>query len=276
MQNNKRFIQITVLIVLVLILVSVAWLILRAPSRLPQPPAVLEGQNVPTTSTPPVAVQTPSGATPSPAPTRSPAVPSSPAVPKITIVSPKQSDQWILGDQNTIQWNQAAGAPDGTITLVNGTTGAMVGWIQQHISPHQMTFPWNTGSIFVAKTSPLTENVPPGNYRIVLAFTSPNIPSVTSPVFSIISPAEAKTPAATVTIQGAAFSSPTITAKQGTKLTLINRDPASYNIIVSSRAPSFTIGTSSSMIFDTSILSPGTYVFYSEAYPSLHLTIVSD
>ena len=183
--------------------------------------------------------------------------------------------QWITGEQNVIQWSQAAGALDGTITLINASTGAVVGWIQQHIAPHQAIFPWNTGSVLVSRTSGQTENVPPGRYRIVLTFNSPSIPSVTGPVFSIIPPAAAQIPTATLVIRSASFSSSSITIAQGTKLTFVNQDTKSYGITISSRALPFVIGTSTSLTFDTAILSPGDYVFYSTAYPSLRLTVTT-
>jgi plastocyanin len=180
-----------------------------------------------------------------------------------------------LGVQNTIQWSQAAGALDGTIVLIDASTGAIAGWIQQHIAPHQATFPWSTGDVFMSLAGGQTKNILPGSYRIMLTFNSPSIPSVTGPTFSIISPAEAQIPTATATIQGAVFSQSSMTIAQGTKLTFVNRDARSYAITISSRAPSFTIGTSSSLTFDTSILPPGEYVFYSTAYPLLRLTVTT-
>jgi len=107
------------------------------------------------------------------------------ATAKITMTAPILGSQWILGEQNIITWSRAAGSPDGTITLLDASTGAIVGWIQQHILTSQTNFSWDTGVIFPSKTSGLTESVPTGNYRIVLTFNSPSIPAVTGPVFSV-------------------------------------------------------------------------------------------
>jgi plastocyanin len=251
MQNKKIYIWVAML-VFVLVVGLVIWQVVKSPVAPSQSTAGPQGQSA------------------SPVPGTA-----SPATEKITITSPIAGSQWILGKQNTIQWSRTAGALDGTITLINASTSAVVGWIQQHIAPQQAIFPWNTGNVLVSQTSGQTENVPPGSYRIVLTFNSPSIPSVTGPVFSIIPQAEAQIPATTVTIQGAVFSSSSIAIAQGTKLIFVNRDTKSYGITISSRAPSFTIGTSTSLIFDTSILSPGDYVFYSTAYPLLRLTVIT-
>ncbi len=259
--TNKKYLQLAAFIIGILVLGIIAWLVVN-PTSGPSPYlSVPQQRNASTTSTRVPSVK--------PTYTASPVSES-----KITIVSPAQNDQWILGNRNTIQWSRAAGAIDGTISLLNASTGVVVGWIQQHISPQQMIFPWNTGDVFISPTSALREDVPTGNYRIALTFNSPDIPSVTSPVFSIISPAEAQIPTASIVIQDASFSSSSMTVARGTKLIFVNRDTISYGLSVTSNGI-FAIGSSTSRIFDTSILLPSTtYVFYSTAYPSLRLMVI--
>ena len=253
----------------IVVICLVVWLFAKLSAGSPQ---LTGAPGASTTST----ASSSTGASAPAAPTQThPSGAASPAAAKITMTEPILGSQWILGEQNTIQWSRAAGSPDGTITLLDASTGVIVGWIQQHILTPQTNFSWDTGVVFPSRTSGLTKSVSTGNYRIMLTFNSPSIPSVTGPVFSIISPAEAQTPASSVTIQNESFSPSSITIKQGTVLTLINQDPRSYAFTVSSRAPSFSIGTSTSLVYDTSILSPGTYVFYSTAYPSLRLSITT-
>jgi len=183
------------------------------------------------------------------------------------------NDQWVSTIQHTIQWNRASGAPNGTISLVNAATGAVVGWIQQQILPTQTTFPWNTRDIFMTKTGPLKEDVAPGQYRIVLTFNSPSDPPVTGPIFSIITAAQAQIPASTITIQGAIFSPSSLTVVHGTQLTFVNHDSTGYRLLNSSNATPFVLGPSTSQIFDTSSFTPGSYVFYSTSSPSLRVTV---
>jgi len=260
--KNKKYIQLVALIISVLVLVFVVWLIVKLSSGTQPSASAPQGQSA-----------SPIGALPSSAPTpSSPTAIPAPAGSKITIVAPVLNDQWIIGKQNIIQWSRAAGAPDGTITLINASTGAVVGWIQQHIASGQATFPWNTGSVYISRTSSLSKNVPTGNYRIVLTFNSPSIPAVTGPVFTIISAAEAQIPTASITIQGTAFSPSSISVAQGTKLVFTNRDAKTYEFSVTSSG-TFTVGAGASQTFDTAILTPGAYVFYSTAYPSLRLTV---
>lgn len=269
MQNNKYYIGIAVVVVIIVAVVLAVRFGASSPAAPAGITAVPAGQS-PSATAPGAATLSPSTYA-----ARSPASPTapSPVSAKITITVPTANDQWILGTQNTITWSAAAGSPDGTITLVNASTGAVVGWIQQHIAPKQATFPWNTRDVFVSQTSPSAENISPGTYRIVLTFNSPNNPSVTSPTFSIIYPAEAQTLTTPVTIKSLSFSPSSMTVAQGTKLVFTNTDTKSYAITVSSGAPPFTVGSSAPQTFDTSVLPVGNYAFYSTAYPSLRLTV---
>jgi plastocyanin len=261
--KNRKNILLIVLAVVILGLVLTIWLSLRTPSA-QAPLTAIPGASSSTTAAASTASQKHAAGT---------AATKSPTVSAIALVAPVAGDQWIIGSQNTIKWSRAAGAPDGTITLLDATTGAVVGWIQQHLSPPQATFPWKTGNVFLSRTSPLMKDVPPGNYRIALAFTSPDIPAVTSQMFSIIPAAEAQIPTMPIAIQGMLFSPSSVTVTQGTKLLFVNQDNRNYPLTGSSGAVRLDVGSSTTATFDTATLSPGSYVFYSAVYPTLRLTI---
>ncbi len=256
MPHKKYYIQLWVLVAAILVFGVLTWLFAKIPAGMLgpigntiQPPASTTAGNpsVPTHLPPP------------------------PPVAQITITSPAQDAAWVLQNQNTITWNQAAGSPGG-IYLLNAGTGAIVGWIEQQVSATQTSFSWNTRDVFVSRTSPIKADVPAGRYRIALTFSSTRYPTVTSQTFSIIPLAEAQVATSTIVIQGTSFSPVSITVAKGTELLFVNHDTTSYKISASTVA-TITVGASASQTFDTSILSPGNYIFYSTIYPTLRLSI---
>jgi plastocyanin len=196
----------------------------------------------------------------------SPSSVGAPAASTITFVAPAADAQWTFNDQHTIQWSKASGSP-GTITLLDATTGAVVGWIQQQILGTQNTFTWNTRDVFVSKVSPQTANIAPGRYRIAISFLSPRDPEIVSSVFSVV------VLPSTINIQNAVFTPASTTITAGTKLTFVNHDAANYTLSITSKG-TFTVGASASTVYDTAILTRGTYTFYSTAYPALSLTVI--
>lgn len=208
--KNKKYVQVAALIIGIVVLGLIAWAVVKWPAGPTQPTTGPQQQSASTT----VAATSSSVSTPTRSPAAHVSLPASPSTPSpaapkaaaIAITSPASNAQWIFESQHTIQWSRAAGAPNGTISLLNASTRAVVGWIQQQIVPQQTSFPWNTRDLFVGLVSPLKEDVLPGNYRIGLTFDSPSILPVVGPVFSIIAPSEAQVPTSTVIIQGASFS----------------------------------------------------------------------
>ncbi len=108
------------------------------------------------------------------------------AVISITLTGPTSGAQWAIGTQHTISWNKSAGVT-GQMYLVNATSGAIVGWIQQNVAPKQVYFPWNTRDVFLSGTNPAEKDVLPGKYVIKMSFTAPNVPPAVSAPFFIIS-----------------------------------------------------------------------------------------
>jgi hypothetical protein len=158
---------------------------------------------------------------------------------------------------------------------MNASTGAIAGWIEQEILPNQTGFSWNTRDIFLSKTSPLKKDVTVGAYRIIVSFDSPSKPAAVSSIFNIIAPSQVQVPTSTVTIQGGIFASSSITVTRGTRLIFVNHDAVSYPLSISAGASGFTIATSGTYMFDTSIFAVSTYIFYAPTYPSLRLTVMT-
>jgi hypothetical protein len=101
----------------------------------------------------------------------------------INITNPTSSTRWVIGKQNTITWSKAGGIT-GQMYLVNATSGAIVGWIQQNIAPNQTYFPWSTDDVFLSHTNPTKKNILPGEYIIKMSFESPNVlPVISAPFF---------------------------------------------------------------------------------------------
>lgn len=105
----------------------------------------------------------------------------------IEITSPASDAQWVVGTENSITWNKAAGSP-GQIYLVDAASGVVVGWVQQAIGPAQTFFPWDTRDLFLSQTNPLTKDVAPGKYILKMTFLSPGVESAVSAPFWIVAP----------------------------------------------------------------------------------------
>lgn len=190
----------------------------------------------------------------------------------IAFMTPTAGSQWIFQKQHTISWSRASGYP-GSLVLLNASTGATVGWIEQQIGTAQDIFPWDTQNVFPSQTNPTKKDILPGNYRMELIFSSPTDRIVTGPVFSVIPAVSAVAPIENIGIQNHLFSPSAVTVAQGTQLMFSNLDPVAYQLSISSNG-SLTIATSGAATFDTSHLFPGSYyIFYSTTYPSLRLTV---
>ncbi len=190
----------------------------------------------------------------------------------ISFTSPSAGTQWIFGKQHTITWSRAAGSP-GSLVLLNPTTNAVVGWIEQNIDLTQNSFPWDTQDVFLGQTNPLKKNILPGDYRVAITFASPNLPVVIGPIFSVIPASAAASPSATVVIQGGTFSPSSVTVTKGTKLVFMNHDSASYSLTITSSG-GIMVPADGTQTFDTSVFLPGNYYyFYSTQYPNLRLTV---
>jgi len=106
-----------------------------------------------------------------------------PATP-IQLITPVSNDQWKFGQSNPISWNHEAGVT-GEIDLLNAQTHALVGIVLSEIGPHQTSYSWDTRQIYLARYNPLKKDVTPGTYMIRIKFDGNNLPTLTSPAFTI-------------------------------------------------------------------------------------------
>jgi plastocyanin len=192
-----------------------------------------------------------------------------PGAPSV-IIAPAQNAQWIFGQHNTIQWNEAANIT-GAIYLADAATGKTIGWILQETGPNQTSFSWNTRDLLLSRTSPSGITVSAGTYVVKVMFDSPQDPTLTSAPFSIIYPNQAQIPTHDANIANGVFSPTTLTVTRGDKIVLTNQDAQAYQILISSFSP-FPVPAGGSYTLDTTPLSPGPYVFYSSSNPTLRMT----
>ncbi len=194
-----------------------------------------------------------------------------PAKISINFTAPAADIKWVFGKTNTIQWIKETGST-GSVYLLSASDKSVVGWITQQTAPHQTSFAWNTRDLSISRTDPSKKTVATGAYIIKATFDgNPKIEFSSAP-FSIIYESEVQIPVHNLTIQNYAFPSSSLTVKKGDKLVFTNNDPVTHTLNLTSYSP-FVIPSGSQFTFDTNILTPGSYNFYSQAYPTLKITM---
>ncbi len=243
-------------------------------SRLTAP----ESPAAPATTSPSAGGPTPA-LTPTPPPkSKSRSAPASapasiPSAPKTsaTFIAPVSGAKWVFGENNIIQWSKEIGFA-GELYLVNASDKSIAGWIITETGIHQTSYAWNTRDIYVSKTDPSKKTVATGDYLVKAVFnTNPKI-EITSAPFSIIYESEVQIPVHNLTIQNYVFSAPSITVKKGDKLVFMNNDPVTHTLNLTSYSP-FVIQPGASFTFDTSVLEPGPYNFYSPTYSAVKVAV---
>lgn len=268
MLKTKPLVLIVVAMVVIVVFV---WFVANKPLTSETQTPSLDGQSAtqsPTTPTPP----TPTEANPTPPPpTAGPTPTLSAPNTSINFTAPALGEKWVSGKNNTIQWNKDIGFK-GEIYLISASDRSIVGWILTETGIHQTSYAWNTRDVFVSKTNPSKKTVLTGDYFIKAVFsTNPKI-EFTSPSFSIIYENEVYIPTYLLTIKDYAFLIPSLTVKKGDKITFVNNDSVVHTLNLSSYSP-FVIQPSTSYTFNTSVLTQGSYNFYSQQYPTLKLTV---
>ncbi len=252
-----------ILLLLAILIVVAASLsfVSRYAKQAPQVTILPENQSTPT---PPPALQAPG--TP-----KSQTSGTSQQTKTISILSPIPSEKWAIGETNTIKWSKESGVP-GSVYLVKASDKSIVGWINSEIGPHQTSFTWDGRDVAVSRYNAQKRSVDRGEYIIKIVFDTNRIPTISSGVFSLLYKSEIPIGNYTVTIKGLVFSPSALSVKKGAKLTFVNNDSVTHQVILSSFSP-FVIESGGSYIFDTSSLFPGIYDFYSDVYSSLRLKV---
>ncbi len=188
----------------------------------------------------------------------------------LAIASPQAGENIVIGQIYTIKWSKESGVK-GFVYLSDAATKKVVGWINSETDPHDTSYTWDTRYIFPTRYSPVKNPLQVGKYTVSVGFESAQYPTVTSGIFSIIYPSQVTIGNYKLTIKNYLISPSTLTVKKGSTLTFINQDPVIHKISYGSTY--FTIDPGESYSFDTSILFPGAYDFYSEQYPTARTTI---
>ena len=235
-----------------------------------QPESAPENQTS-TAETAPAPEEQPAAQKPAAQPPAQPAAPPLSRVPSISILSPASGEKWAVGQNNTIKWSKAAGTTGG-IYLVRASDKTTVGWISSEVSGKQTSFTWETIDVFLARRSPSKKNIQPGEYAIKIKFDDRYGTEISSPSFLIIYPSEVQIPIHQVSIRNFVFSPASVSVQKGDKVVFTNDDAVTHRVILSGFSP-FVIEPGGKLTFDTSILFPGPYIFYSEEYSTLRLTL---
>lgn len=187
-----------------------------------------------------------------------------PAPGSMYITSPQIGERLIIGKNLTISWNKESGFK-GFVYLADVSTGAVVGWINSEIGPHQTSYIWNTNDLFTARYSPTKKSVGVGRYKIVVGFDSKQAP-ISSGEIEVIYPSQATIDAYNIIIENFSATPASLTVKKGSALNFTNRDSSSHRIHAASIV--FQVAPNETYVFDTNILFPGVHEFYSEQYPT--------
>ena len=199
----------------------------------------------------------------SPSQVKAPSKPSTPQT-GIYIVSPTAGEKWVIGQNNTIKWSKEGGFK-GFIYLADAATKEIVGWINSETGPHQTSYTWNAQDLFISRYNPNKKTVGAGSYIIGVGFESKEQP-VTSGVFEIIYQSAAVVDNYNIVIKNYTAAPLSLQVKKGSKLIFSNQDQIEHRMQTGTTI--FPIAPNESFIFDTDILFPGTYEFYSEQYPT--------
>lgn len=216
---------------------------------------------------------TESPTTKSPSQVKAPSAPSKPAVPQtgIYITSPAAGEKWVIGQNNTIKWSEEGGFK-GFIYLANAGTKEIVGWINSETGPHQTSYVWDARDLFISRYNPNKQAARVGNYIIGVGFESKKQPAI-SGVFEIIYPSAAAIDNYNIVIKDYAATPPALKVKKGSKLIFFNQDQITHHMQTGTTI--FPVAPNESFTFNTDILFPGTYEFYSEQYPTTTRVIVT-
>lgn len=200
---------------------------------------------------------------PATSPVKAPSAPKTSAN-KINIAAPQGGEKLVIGQSYTIRWSEEAGAT-GFIYLADASTKEVIGWINSETSAHDTSYNWDVRDVFLARYSPSKKPVAVGKYVVGVGFDNKQTPTTSNP-FEIIYPSQLAVDSYNLTIQNYDISPSQLTVKKGSKLIFANEDSVAHKMV--SGSTNFLLPAGESHIFDTDILFPGTYNFYSEQYPT--------
>ncbi len=185
--------------------------------------------------------------------------------------APLVGDRLIFGQINMLKWSPASGFPGG-IALLKASDRSVVGWVNSAIGPNQISYEWNTQSVFLTRGSPTKKDILPGDYILKISFDG-NTSGVESGRFSVVYSNEIQNATYTVNIINRIFAPTSLSVKKNNKIVFVNNDSVTHKILLATFSPQ-VLTPGQSFEFDTSALASGyTYSFESEGYPSMKLVV---
>lgn len=185
----------------------------------------------------------------------------------MSVTSPLNNNEWVIGETHLITWSKAAGIP-GSIYLVNAATGATVGWITPTTATNQTSYSWNTKEVALSRTNPQRKDLATGKYIIKIEFDRKPALRIESAPFSIIYPSQEKFATYNIFLSNFKFNPASLSVRKGDTIVIANKDLATYKFTSIGLVESFSIAQSGVKTINTGPMAPGSYGFYSEAYPT--------
>jgi len=182
----------------------------------------------------------------------------------INFTAPLAGEKLIIGQSYIIRWSKEGGTT-GFIYLSNAETKEIVGWLNSETGAHDTQYTWDVRDVFLSRYSPTKNLLDVGKYVISIGFDS-RLASITSGVFEVIYPSQFVPESYNVTVRDFNILPESLTVKKGGKLVFANESQISHRIAYGSAY--FSLSPGSNHVFDTSILFPGIYDFYSVEYPT--------
>lgn len=175
----------------------------------------------------------------------------------LSIVSPAGGESWVMGKAHLIRWTHEEGH-NGSISLIDASSKAVVGWIASNLSPQQVTYDWDTARVGLARTDPSKKEISGGTYIIRVVFDSSNTKLESAP-FQIISSGTDNILNREIFIRNGIFIPNFIEAQKGERVVIINDDGNNSRTVKMGGAAVVKLFPRDSYIFP--ITQAGEYIF---------------
>lgn len=190
----------------------------------------------------------------------------------VEVLSPRDSDAWIIDSQNIIAWSREMGIA-GSIALIDAKTEKVAGWIAQNVGARQSSFQWDTRDVFLSYYESLKKPVEAGSYKVRIFFEGGK-GDAESKTFMIGKEGELKNRINIVTYSNLVFTPGGVTVPQGDRVIFKNNHTVSQVFSSRTTSHSYNLRPGESALLDTKDLPPGLYEFYAAGSPLSKVTIL--
>ncbi|MBM3256830.1 MAG: hypothetical protein FJY98_00665 [Candidatus Liptonbacteria bacterium] len=186
----------------------------------------------------------------------------------ISITSPRPDEQWALKESHLVKWSKSPGV-SGSLYLVNAMTKSVVGWISPTITPEQTSYSWDTQYLNISRTDPSRKEILPGRYIIRMELDRRPPAIAESAPFVIVYPDQIIKRTHQIELLNYAATPPQLTVHRGESIAFVNKDKVDHELLPAFNGTRQTLKVGESTTLNTEALSPGTYEYYSEKYPTV-------